>query len=445
MEGHDGQTSMWPTSVPAAAPGVDEPARWADSALLVDEAWTAARLLEASGSQDDHLVRANVKFTLGDLSAATDELEAAQVGPPDRNSPVRWPHILLGGVRAGAGDAGALTWLRSLLPHLERAGWVEVMHVIALAADARGDVADGDAAWLALKDANRPVLGAHEAVRTVTAWIAGRGTDASVQDGVAQLIAACDLLNREQLRVTGRSLVAATAQELLRRGDVGGATLLVRAARKTQPRDVELEEMASALDLSARGLGRADRRLWRRFGRYEFLGATRTRHPDAFDWVVVGTVLLGAMFPSVLLGEDPGGHRVAHSPLFWVLADVGTAAAFGLLLWWGIRRSRSRPRQLPHVVARQQAEATVCRCEQVNGFVGPAAQRYATFHLGADGSVGGDLVDGGTVVHCPVTRRLWLVGPIGEGGRWLALGAGTGELPDSGDPEEPPTHPGFYL
>ncbi|WP_149203837.1 hypothetical protein [Actinotalea subterranea] len=131
--------------------------------------------------------------------------------------------------------------------------------------------------------------------------------------------------------------------------------------------------------------------------------------------------------------------------LLLAIAGVGTLVALAI--------QRRRASQRTRAIAARDAVEEVslrdlaghCRCWKEMALSGRRAELYVDLHLvpvpepiavGVRGVVGADAV----VALCPLTRRLWLAGPLGAHGRVVALRGAEAETASDG-----PANRGFYL
>lgn len=497
-------TYQWPTPEDVAAPQEEDRGLWADAAILVGEGALAESLLSTADRARWPLLLVRALMAQGRVTEAEAVLLEQGAAPVGVGDAATLTSVTLAGARAGQGDTGALNWLRGLLPHLDRGHWLLVMHLIATAADLRGDRRDGDDAWTALLGAGRNGHGEREVIRCMVAVIATRAAGQTPEALRRQLLRAVGMATDEGVRMPGRSLTAQAVRELVDRGDVSGARLLIRAARRAAPSDPALDgperelartggtrtswsrrsawamvaAVSAALVVAASsawpllllgpaclvvwwwlgapqgGLTRAERRVWRSLGRDEWHPVRGLlRHPTSLDVVLI---LVPAVLAVVAVGSLDSSRydqadrvvRDYSAGVFWAVF-LGTWVGSTIVLWLftRLRRGPARRFEATRLADRQRAEDRICRCADHVAFAGPLAGRIAAVHLVgavADGPPG---VSGASVARCPVTGRRWLIGPIGLGGRRLALGGGAGISLPTGERAvaEPEGGVGFYL
>lgn len=166
---------------------------------------------------------------------------------------------------------------------------------------------------------------------------------------------------------------------------------------------------------------------------------------------IVGAVVTFATIAVVLSTLTPTGTwplwAVTGSAMVLWLVMTATGAAGAVLVMRQVRLVVGRRRVArARAEARKQADrrAAVCACWDVFSTWGPDAQRYVERHLAVPGPTVPVAVPDAQLRLCPTTGLPWLVGPIGEHGRFLAIKGALRDVDDSAA-EGAPAPTGLYL
>lgn len=434
--------------------------------------------------------RARALVLAGRAGEALTVLSANGVRPPDPGAAPTGAQVVLAAAHAALGDPDAYGWLLRLPSQLDGGGGAWLARLVAAVADARQDAAMSADAWQQVVFLRGAAAGSEALVRAAAASVAQRDRNGPASSTEAALLTALELLVGTGPLPPGARDPGTRAAELLRaRGDVAGARLLLRAWRGLVPRRPELDAALRSVTppaarwagaagnavvvltvLAALGLSVAVRHavpglvislvvfLWRRFGptpgltREEALVDQRLSalHVDPDRGVVIGEPsnnrgwygvagIGGAIVGFVCAGmisATPTGQQWSlglGAALLWlgIPAVLAAAAVWGARALHVGRRGSTRVRRGAEEDAARAARASACVCWRAPSLVGDVAAAYAQHHLvdAGEATVGALRGGAGRVASCPQTAIPWLVGPLGDDGRWLAL---RGALPDGG-------------
>lgn len=467
----------------------DEPAL----AVALHEA-TPPGAVPADEARWDAVAHAADLLVLGRPDEARGVLDVAGVAPPDGDA-VDGGHLVLAAVHAALGADDAWRWLLTTTSRYGPA--VASARLVAAAADARGDVAAADRAWVEVCASGRASTAT--VARAAVAEITHRPRED--HDALGQVVGAWAGATVAVDPVAPGRMALTVADGLVARGDTAGARLLLRAAamltgestelrarlRSLNPRSTRhhvLVTVAAVLGLVAvtaatwvttgrphalpfwgavalwvrlmplPGLSRAESRLWRGMRGWTYdadRDGPSQGHPHATLYVVVGILAAivgwavgmgaGAGIAAAVGGDAGTAGYYSSDVAFFV--PLGTTALVVTLAVLAARvvtrhvtagRARRRARSL---AAQQEAAGAACRCWSDTWLRGPLAASYAAHHLLAT-PIGAPVPDG-DVRRCPATGMLWLTGPLAHGGLSVALrGPAATAVP-------PASPTGFYL
>jgi|GEM_PF-1565779 len=419
------------------------------------------------------VLRARDLLLVGRVEEADVTLDRAGATSPVGHA--GYPQLVSAAVRAARGDHHAWSWLvGSAAPAWPAA---TVAPLVAAAADARGDRATADHAWVA---AGPALTTGASLVRSSVAALATRPRDRTEALGPLVAGVAWRTLGRRHEPDVATAL--AVAEALAARDDRAGARLLLHAVDVRVPAsaavrgaikrltpsqvgywvagavvvtllaglgavaalhgDVGVMRFATPLVLLGflsvvriPGLTRAESSVWRELRGKVYdaeRGRTTSRELRTSGWYTVagiaGAALAGIADATVvasvgraLSGDAAWATTDAALGVFAAIVVLGAVAgvlATRVLVRATVRRRRAR-RTAAEASARAQAGST-CRCTTDRWLEDPLASDYAELHLVTVPGVAAP-APGATLQRCPGTGTLWLTGPVGAGGRRLAL------------------------
>ncbi|MDC7120689.1 hypothetical protein OMK64_03970 [Cellulomonas fimi] len=448
---------------------------WVDAARAAGEPSVAVALVERHPRRRPDLRGAAVAHAR-DLVLVGRAAEAVRVlgGATPPAGPgaggLAAPEVVRAAAHAALGDDRAWSWLRETARDAP---------LVAAVADARGDRAAGDQAWLAA--ATTPAVGVLTA-RAVEASVAGRGRRARGLDGLVGRGA------ERLLHVGGTAAVRDVAERLAQRDDRAGARLLLRAAavrtpdatslhaalRAVTPGWIRLWPLAAvaavvlagvawvafavtagtpapavskltvvlahvALPLvlqSVRepGFTAAETRVWRRLSEQTYdpeLDGPGQVQGRRSGWYALAAMLgaglglvlgAGVVVPRVVERTGDATWQGSDDAFFLHLAAVVLGATLGAVLTRSVARRLVRRRHDRRAararLLEEQLDAT-CRCYDERLLAGRAAAGYAAHHLAPVGFA--SPLPGTSVRRCPRTGAWWLTGPVGSWDGHLAL------------------------
>ncbi|GIG19455.1 hypothetical protein Cch01nite_01790 [Cellulomonas chitinilytica] len=455
---------------------------WTDAARAADEPTLALALDDRrpagpwSGPDPavPDVLRARDLLLVGRLDEADVTLDrAARAASPTGD--VAYPQLVLSAVRAARRDDQS--WSALLGSAASRWPAATVAPLVAAAADARGDRDTADRARVAAG----PERSTGESfVRTAVAALAARPAKDAARLGALVAAWADRTLRRRAEPDVATALVIADA--LAARGDRAGARLLLHAVDVRVPANADVRAAAKRLTPSllrywvagacaaavlaatalvaamhgdaqlmrfvapaaafgflalvrAPGLTRTETSVWRELRTRvydEDKGGTTSRESQSAGWYMLAVIAGGTVAVVVDLTVVASVGRALSGDAAWATsgATLGVFVVVGALgvvagalgaraaVRAGLRRRRDR-RAAAEALARSQAGST-CRCTTDRWVADPLASDYAAFHLVTWTGVAAP-VPGGTLQRCPRTGTLWLTGPVGAGGRTLAL------------------------
>ncbi|MCB2176204.1 MAG: hypothetical protein KQH57_10385 [Actinomycetales bacterium] len=447
---------------------------------------------------------AEALVVLGRGGEAAGLLRERGVRPPRAGEPVSWPQALLAAGQASTGDAGAWAWLSARTTDVAPAFRLRLARLVAAAAEQRGDLGVADAAWAEIPGLIGAVSSPRLAGRIATATLLRRNREAEpLVLATAVIDALSALQNAAADDAAALDAVLEVAGRLERRGDDAGARLLLGAARSGLPRDRRVRAAlrrlsprstfadaarvvvavavlaaavvagavwhlraaglvgAGALGLYLRlapvpGFTRPEGQVWQgvrtlrydpAVGRADTSGGSGWYGLAGIGGFVVTFIVMAIGLTALGEGGSWPAWSVSSAGMVGMLAVLVAGTAGGVLGARSLRhalgrRRRARSRAADHALA--ERHATVCRCREVDVTWGPDARLYAERHLVPAPVPPPVRLPGGELRLCPVSSMPWLVGPLGAGGRELAL---RGALREVANPvaEDESGRTGFYL
>jgi hypothetical protein len=463
--------------------------------------------LELRGLQhhpEEHLVSiARLHLLSGDFAGARSLLRpSADEWTPPPGTQFRQEDMLLAACEAAAGNPIASTWLLAAASALSQQGDAWIGHyLVALAADARGDLALGAQAWttLVMQFGIRTEL-------TIPRWAAAHVAHRDPHE------AKVALANVVKAGFAFRSLphqanrdprpILNAANFLVAAGDPAGARLLLEMVARSQPRSEPVLEALVALSPNAAmrryrmrvrallvvaflliplgyvwavgmalgrvwfrqhvrvpGLSATDSQVWRalRRVRYDPAAAAMTPLDAEVDGLELLLILLGLSVGGLGgygLAAMVGGWFGVSNPLtdlpllfLWLFVLVAVPAVLVVgkryLLRWARRLRRLRAQEAAERL--RLRTASTCQCWETSTFRDDFADVYSQQHLAPmttaqTRTLAVELAPGRAVLACPVTGALWLrIDRTPEGA--VLLIRGDVPVPDATSP----TPTGFYL
>lgn len=464
----------------------------------------ALELRELQHHPEEHLVStARLHLLSGHFAEARSLLRpSADEWTPPPGTQFRQEDVLVAACEAAAGNAIASTWLLAAASALSQQGETSIGHyLVALAADARGDLALGAQAWTTLVTQ----LGIRTEL-TIPRWAVAQ---VAYRDPFEATVALANVASAgfafrslpHQANRNPRPILNA-ANFLLAAGDRAGARLLLEVVARSQPRSEPVLEALVALSPRAAmrryrmrvrallvvafllvplgyvwaigmalgrvwfrqhvrvpGLSAADSQVWRalRRVRYDPAAAAMTPVDNEVDGVELLLILLGLSvgglggygLASVVGGWFGVSNLLTDLPLLflWLFVIVAVPAVLVVgkryLLRWAGRLRRVRTHEAAERLRLRTART--CRCWETSTFRDDLADVYSQQHLAPTTTaqtraLAVALAPGRAVLTCPVTGALWLrVERVPEGAVLLIRG-------DVPVPEASSATPsGFYL
>lgn len=189
------------------------------------------------------------------------------------------------------------------------------------------------------------------------------------------------------------------------------------------------------------GLTRAESQAWRQLAKLvddpTAPGRTEATKPNTGLWGLGGIIGATAGIPLAInltadgapLGTGPdGAPPVVLGLVTWLvlIGGLGTVGALAVRALDLGRAERRGARREAARVAEMVAAATQCACGMRTALTGSFAAVYTDAHLAPDRRAATPAithVGGGAALlaRCRSTGALWLYGPVGRGGQWLAL------------------------
>jgi len=499
--GSTGESSAWPYPYADAVPDLRETlSRWLLVADDMDEfalALNVASAIEDRTAQDRDL-EARAVLSTGDPGGALRVLEDDGAPLPALGASITNSQLLVAAARGALGDDAARAWLLRTGASLAdtRAGWL-VANLVGLMHDYRGDRPAADAAWRLLPD-RYSIMTSAITGRLVEAHVASRaaadgGSLAQVSRTYSEGAFALEQL-QHTLDTDPRPALAA-ADGLVRRGDVGGARVLLEMLRcrgrvpdalrarlaELTPGDAMRRHawMTAAALLAVPlvallvpggiflaiaggflwqryvripGLSRKDSQVWRATRRVRYdpeTGRVTDGHPDG-GWIGVAGIMgfiVGLVIAGIVTHDVVPGSPFELS--IWLIGALGVPALAVVVTdrlfrsfrrRTGLRRRATQTRRLVQSVG-------PCQCWNAERLLDEVADAYSTRHLvdwDAALHPAPTVVVGGTAAHvrqCPELGVPWILATLDLSGARVLL---RGALPGPAD-DEPTAETGLYL
>lgn len=460
---------------------------------------------DASADLTRDALAAEALVVMGRGGDAADLMRGRGVRPPGPGEAVSWQQALLAAGQAATGDASAWTWLTARTTDVVPAFRLRLARLVATAAEERGDVGVADAAWAEIPRLIGAVPSSRLAGRVATATVMRRNREAEPRALAAVVADALGTLRTAAADdAAALDAVLETAERLERRGDVAGARLLLGAARSGLPRDrrvraalrglsprstfADLARMAVVAAVVAaalvagvvwhlrvtglvgagalavylhltpvRGLTRPESQVWRGLrtlrydpavGRADSSGGSGWYGLAGIGGFVVTFIGLAAALNALGEGGSWPAWSLSDGGVLVLLASLVAGTAGAVLGARSLRHAVGRRRRARHSAgerARAELQAMVCRCWEIDVTWGPDARLYAERHLVGVPAPSPVRPAGGELRRCPVSSIPWLVGPLGTGGRELALRGALREVADPQAEQGDGGRTGFYL